>query len=165
MAPLSPIRPTDDAARALARGLIEAARHAALGVIDPGTGAPSVSRIALGVVDASLVTLVSDLALHSRAMRANPAVSLLIGEPGARGDPLTHPRLSIQATARFNPRDGADHARLRDAWRKARPKSALYLDFADFRFVTLHPVSAALNGGFGRAFALTPADLGAADPT
>jgi putative heme iron utilization protein len=164
MASPSPLRPTDDDARALARRLMAEARHAALGVIHPDTGAPFVSRIAFGLADGAPLTLVSDLALHSRAMQANPAVSVLIGEPGGRGDPLTHPRLTVQAMARFIPRDSGDHARLRTLWRRDHPKSALYLDFADFRFVMLSPVSAALNGGFGKAFALTPADLGAADP-
>lgn len=164
MAAAPPLRPTDDDARALARRLIRGARHAALGVIHPDTGAPFVSRIAFAVIAGEPCTLVSDLSLHSRAMRADPAVSALLGEPGPRGDPLTHPRLTLQARAAFVPRDGDDHARLRALWRRARPKSALYIDFADFRFVRLQPVSAALNGGFGKAFALTPADLDTADP-
>ena len=41
-----PIRPTDDDARDQARALIAQARFAALGVIDPATGAPMVTRIA-----------------------------------------------------------------------------------------------------------------------
>ena len=46
--PVNPIRPTDDDARALARALLSGARHAALAVLHPDTGAPFVSRIALG---------------------------------------------------------------------------------------------------------------------
>ena len=46
------------------------------------------------------VTLVSDLSHHTRALRADPACSLLVGEPGEKGDPLTHPRLSLQGRMR-----------------------------------------------------------------
>lgn len=154
-----PLRPTDSEARALARALIGAARHAALGVIHPDTGAPFVSRIAFGCIDGVPLTLISDLALHARAMGRNPAVSVLIGEPGPKGDPLTHPRLTLQATARHIARASTEHAQKRGLWLEKHPKATLYIDFADFTFVELVPTSAMLNGGFGKAFALTPADL------
>jgi putative heme iron utilization protein len=48
---------------------------------------------------------------------------------------------------------------LRAHWLKGHPKAALYIDFADFAFVRLTPESALLNGGFGRAFRLSPEDL------
>jgi hypothetical protein len=38
---------------------------------------------------------------------------------------------------------------------------ANYVDFGDFGFVRLVPLSALLNGGFGRAVRLTAQDLGA----
>ncbi|WP_102226014.1 HugZ family pyridoxamine 5'-phosphate oxidase [Acidimangrovimonas sediminis] len=156
----SPIRPTDDAARALARDLLQGATFAALAVTDPASGAPFVSRIALGLDPEGLpVTLISTLAAHTAALKADPRCALLIGEPGPRGDPLTHPRLSLQATARFIPRDGPDHAALRAHYLASHPKAKLYADFADFGFVVFDPSGAALNGGFGRAFHLTPADL------
>lgn len=155
-----PIRPTTDDARALAQDLIACARHAALGVIDPDTGAPHVSRIAFGSINGVPVTLISDLALHSRAIRQNPDVSVLIGEPGPKGDPLTYPRLTLQASACPIARNTAEHAKIRGLWLETHPKAALYIDFADFAFVKLTPISGALNGGFGKAFALTAADLG-----
>ena len=153
-----PLRPTDDDARAQARDLIDTARFAALGVL--ADGVPMVSRVALAT-DAcgTPVSLISDLALHTAALRATPACSLLLGEPGAKGDPLTHPRLTLQVRAEFIARDSADHPRLRARYLDLRPKSALYLDFADFNFVRFVPVAAMLNGGVGRAFHLTPADL------
>jgi len=159
MAKTDPIRPTDDEARALARRLIAGARFAALGVLTP-EGAPQVTRIAFGTApDGGGLTLVSDLAAHTKALRADPRASLLLGEPGPRGDPLTHPRLTLQALAGFVPRDGDDHAALTELWLAAHPKARLYAGFADFRFVRFTPVSAFLNGGFGRAFRLSAADL------
>ena len=74
-----PIRPTDAEARSLARDLIKDARYAALGVIDPATGAPMVTRIALVPgPDGVPLTLISELSSHTAALRANPACSLLI---------------------------------------------------------------------------------------
>jgi len=159
MAETNPIRPTDDEARALARGLLAAARFGALGVIDPATGAPSVSRIAVGTTpQGAPMSLVSTLSGHTRALRANPACSLLVGEPGPKGDPLTHPRLSLHATARFVGREAPEHAGLRAHYLESHPKAALYIDFADFCFVVFDLRGASLNGGFGKAYELTPAD-------
>lgn len=149
-----PIRPTDDEARALARGLLAQARFGALGVIDPEGGGPMVTRVAVGWDGAAALILVSDLSLHTRALAADPACSLLVGEPGPKGDPLTHPRLTLMARA-----ETAEKADLREMWLAAHPKAALYIDFADFRMLRLVPRAAHLNGGFGRAFRLTPADL------
>ncbi|HID67192.1 MAG TPA: pyridoxamine 5-phosphate oxidase [Roseibacterium sp.] len=153
--PKDPIRPTDDKARAQARFLINAARFAALAVLDPETGAPLVTRIALVPgPDGAPLTLVSTLSTHTGALDANPTCSLLIGEPGAKGDPLTHPRLSMQAEAM-----PADKAALKQHYLNLYPKAQLYYDFSDFRLIRFAPRSALLNGGFGKAFRLTNDDL------
>ena len=155
----SPIRPTDDEARRLARSLIDGARFGALAVVHPDSGMPHVSRVGIGTdPEGGPVTLISELSLHTRALRAVPRACVLLGEPAPRGDPLTHPRLSLDVLARFVPR-GPEHEALRTAWLAQHPKARLYLDFADFSLVRLAPVSAALNGGFGKAFVLTAEDL------
>lgn len=160
MTATTPIRPTDDEARMKARRLLAVAAHGALGTLDPDSGAPLVTRIALAMSPEGLpVTLVSDLSAHTRALRADPRASVLVGEPGPKGDPLTHPRLTLRARARFVPHGGEEHARLRRFYLAQRPKSALYADFADFSFVVLDPLGASLNGGFGKAYSLTRADL------
>ena len=43
-----------------------------------------------------------------------------------------------------------------------QPKAKLYIDFGDFSLVRLRVTKAHLNGGFGKAFILTPEDLGMA---
>ena len=157
-----PVRPADAESRALARSLISGARFAALAVIRPGTAAPFVSRIALGTDAAGVpLTLVSSLSQHAAALAAGGEVSVLVGEPGPRGDPLTHPRLTFQATPEAVARDAPEHAALRARWLEAHPKARLYVDFTDFGFVRLRPLSGALNGGFGNAYALDAADLAA----
>lgn len=161
---IDPIRPTTAQARALARGLIDTARFGALATLDPDNGAPYVARVATGADEDGPLTLISTLSRHTRALAADPRASVLLGEPGARGDPLTHPRITLQARAAFIERNDPAHAVLRARWLTTHPKAKLYIDFTDFAFVRLQVLSAALNGGFGQAFALTPADLGLPAP-
>lgn len=157
---LPPIRPTDDEARNMARKLIAEARIASLAVLDPASGAPHVTRIAFGLSpQGTWLTLVSSLAFHTQALKSTPLVSLLLGEPPAKGDPLAFPRLSAQAVPEFVPRDAEAHALYRAAWLTHHPKSTLYIDFADFSFVTFSPRKADLNGGFGKAYHLGPEDM------
>ncbi len=151
----NPIRETDDEARRLAWDLIAQARFGALGVTDPDSGAPMVTRIAVVPGPGGLpLTLISDLSQHTVALKANPACSLLLGEPGAKGDPLTHPRVTLQCIA-----EEADKAALKDHYLSAYPKAQLYYDFADFRLYRFTVIKAFLNGGFGKAFVLSPEDL------
>lgn len=155
-----PVRPADDEARKLARKLLSAARHGALAVLNPDTGSPHVTRIALTGGPGVPVTPISDLAAHTAALRANPAASLMVGEPGDKGDPLTHPRLTLDLRAEFVARGSEEDRALRTAHAAASPKSKLWIGFADFNMVRLVPLAGFLNGGFGKAFTLTPADLG-----
>ena len=153
-----PVQPADDAARAVARQLMTTT-HAAVAYLDP-TGAPTISRIAFGLCPLGQpMTLISSLAPHFAALKADPRCSLMVGDVGAKGDPLTHPRLMIRANAAFVSADAPDRPALRAHWLKGHPKAALYIDFTDFAFVRLTPESALLNGGFGRAFRLSPEDL------
>ena len=158
---IDPIRETDDEARALGRRLIDTARFGALAVRDPETGAPMVSRVAVATDPSGLpISLVSDLSHHTQALKVDPVCSLLVGEPGDRGDPLTHPRITLQCRAGFL-RHGEDgHRALRDHYLTRHPKAQLYIDFADFSFALLKVEDVHLNGGFGKAYRLTPSDLG-----
>ena len=127
--PDSPIRDTDSQARELARKLLREARYGALAVLSDG--APFVSRIALAPDNNSLLTLISDLAPHTAALRASPKASLMIGEPG-RGDPLAHPRMTLSVAAEF-----IDKATAADTYLAHQPKAKLYIGFGDFRLVRL----------------------------
>lgn len=149
-----PVNPTDDEARALARRLIASADFGALAVHAPEGPAPLVSRVAVAAFGGVPHLLISALSVHTAALRANPACSILLGEPGARGDPLTHPRLTYVAEAA-----PADKAALRDAWLARHPKAKLYYDFADFALIRLEPRAGLLNGGFGKAYRLAPGDM------
>ena len=151
---INPIQPTDDDARALIRWLLAEARFGALAVRHPETGAPYVSRSATVALDEAPHLLISTLSLHTKALMADPQCSLLLGEPGDKGDPLTHPRMTVMGCAEL-----ADKAALKEAWLAAIPKAKLYYDFTDFQMWRITPETIHLNGGFGKAFELTPDDL------
>jgi putative heme iron utilization protein len=139
------LRQTDDEARRLARVLVRSARYMAIAVIDPATGYPS-------------AILVSSLSSHTQALLADRRCSLLAGEPG-KGDPLAHARITLQCDAAPVSRDSAAHAVIRQRFLDRHPKSELYVDFGDFCFFRIAPISASLNGGFGRAYVLDGQDL------
>ncbi len=156
----NPIRETDDDARKLAEDFLHSCRHAALGVMITDQH-PLVTRIAFGLdLDGTPLSLISGLSAHTKALRAHPQCSLLLGEPGERGDPLSHPRLSLMARAEIMPRNSADHDARAAHYLTQNPKAKLYLSLADFTFVRFVVQEAALNGGFGKAYQLQPSDLG-----
>ena len=153
------IRDTNEEARALARLLISTAPFAAIAVIDPVTGYPNSSRVLMGTDKAGTPTiLVSGLSAHTRALAASAKCSLLVGEPG-KGDPLAWPRLGLQCDAEKIAPEDAARSHIRARFLRRHKKAALYADFADFMFFRLTPVTASLNGGFGRAYQLTTDDL------
>lgn len=146
---------TGDSSRCLAQHLLRSARHGALGVICPATQAPHVTRVSVGTApDGMPITLVSEISMHTGALKHNPACSLLVGEAGARGDPLTHPRLTLHCTA-----CPTDKAALKQLFLTQHPKATLYFDFSDFIMLRLEVQTAHLNGGFGRAYQISTQDL------
>lgn len=150
----STINPTTPEAIATAKSLLATARFAALAVTHPETGHPYVSRVAVAADQAEVLMLISTLSVHTQALQAHPNCALLIGEPGAKGDPLTHPRMTLSGLA-----VSTDKAAYKHHWLTAIPKAQLYYDFADFQMYRMTPSAIDLNGGFGKAFRLTPTDL------
>ena len=144
--------PPDAEARHLADELMEA-KHGALGTLL--NRAPFVTRVALARNGGAFLTLVSDLAPHTEALRRTPQASLLLGEPPAKGDPLAFPRLTLQVDATFLEKTETSKAQ----YLASQPKAQLYIGFADFHLVRLTPSEAHLNGGFGKAYRFTSGDL------
>lgn len=165
MCKTDPTRPADDEARTLAARLIQDARSAALAYQGLQGGRPGVSRIGLAPISEGFLTLVSDLAAHTAALRANPEATLMLGDPPLKGDPLAFPRLMVEVTARFLDKTRAEAQAAQAAYLAHQPKAALYIGFADFHLVVLRPEGALLNGGFGKAWRLSPQDLAFAPPS
>lgn len=155
-----PHRDADREAIMQARAILETARNAVLAVLDP-QGWPMVSRIALQTDAAGQpLAMLSGLALHTAALRADPRAALLLDAPtgnGARGRDLTRARLSLQVEAR--PVAPEDDEALRRAWVRRDPKAAVYARLPDFRLWRMQPRAGLLNAGFGRAYRLSAADL------
>ncbi|MEO0357309.1 MAG: pyridoxamine 5'-phosphate oxidase family protein, partial [Pseudomonadota bacterium] len=60
---------------------------------------PNISRIGTAYFDQAIYALLSDLSPHTAALIHTPNCALLFGDAGDKGDPLNHPRLSLQVTA------------------------------------------------------------------
>jgi len=153
MSKRDPINPTDETARSLARDLLRQTRFGALAVTQED-GTPYVARVAMLWDEGALITLISTLSAHTGALQTNARCAALVGEPGDKGDPLTHPRMTLQCRA-----VQADKAQLKTSWLTAIPKAKLYYDFTDFLMFRLTPEIVHLNGGFGKAYHLTPSDI------
>lgn len=153
------IRQTDAEAIRLARTLVRSARYGALAVLDPEDGSPQASRVAVATdLDGTPLILVSSLAGHTAGLVADARCSLLLGEPG-KGDPLAHARITLSCRAARIERGSDEHARAERRYLNRHPKARLYVGFPDFAFFRLDPQKASLNGGFGKAYALTRSDL------
>jgi heme iron utilization protein len=151
------LRETDDAARAQARAFVRDSPHGALATLEPQTGWPQASRVSLGVDSEGVpLILISRLSAHYGALDADARCSLLLGETGD-GDPLRHPRITVVCLAAKVPIEA--RAAAKEQFLKRHPGAELYADFSDFDFWRLVPQRASLNAGFGRAYALTAADL------
>jgi putative heme iron utilization protein len=149
------LRPTDEEAVRLARTLVRSARHGAIAVLEPETGAPLASRVAVATDhDGAPVILISGLAAHTGGIEADPRCSLLVGEPG-KGDAMAHARITLICIAEKIARDDPRHERIAGRFLSHTPKAKLYAGLGDFAFYRLEPQRASLNGGFGKAYALT----------
>ena len=154
-------------ARTLMRGLDRASLATALpGPLATPEGAATAAwpyaSLVLVAVDHDLapILLISTLAEHSKAIAADPRVSLLFDGTAGLDQPLTGPRLTVLGTAE---RSTDPQARRRFLAR--HPDAAMYADFADFHVHRVAVARAHLVAGFGRIRWIEGADLvGAAPP-
>ena len=155
------LQEVDASTRRQAKTFLRTARHGALASLDADTGTPMASRVSLASAsDGAPVFLISRLSGHFSALEADARASILLGEPG-KGDPLAHPRITVFGTAEMISDARRDGIRSRFLLR--HPKAELYADFGDFAFWRLNILGASFNAGFGKAYAMSAADL--ATPT
>ncbi len=137
---------------------MRSARYAALATLDPLDGSPSVSRVSLATaMDGSPIFLDVEAFKPLHKSNGGRSVPLLVGEPG-KGDPLAHPRMTLTGKSRANAVSTGAHLCSKSIPRR-HPKAALYADFPDFSFWRFATARASLNGGFGKAYALTTDDI------
>lgn len=129
----------------VARGLVRAARRAALATLDADSGAPYVSLVAVATLsDGAPVLLLSTLAKHTKNLTADPRASLLFEDVGAE-NPLADPRVSVSG-----PVAATDDPEARRRYLARHPGHRGFSGFKDFSFFRLEPETAHLVAGFGR---------------
>ena len=154
-----PWRGVDDEARALARRLVRTARFAAIATLNPESGWPQATRVAVATDSGGQpLILISSLAAHTPALKADPRCTLLFGEPG-KGDPLAHPRISVAGTAKFPPLASEEEKLLKARFLARHPQAASYATLSDFHLVRIEVDSASLNGGFAKAYRMEAEDF------
>ncbi|UCH74205.1 MAG: pyridoxamine 5'-phosphate oxidase family protein [Rhodospirillales bacterium] len=104
--------------------------------------------------DASPLLLISDLADHTRNLRADSRVALLFDGTGGLDDPLTGPRVSLQGKAEMV----VDEAMM-GRYLRRHPSAERYAEFADFHLVRVRPRRAHLVAGFGKVEWVEGGDL------
>ena len=140
---------------ALARGLVEEARSAALASLD-ASGAPFASYVTVArAADGSPLLLLSRLALHTQNLTRDPRASLLfVREPQAGEESMTAARLTVSGRM-----VGESAPDCRERFLARHPDAARYADFADVSLYRLNVAGGHLVAGFGRIVALSRKDL------
>jgi putative heme iron utilization protein len=125
---------------------------AALGTLH--AGAPYVSMVPYAIASdgSGLIIHVSSLSSHTRDMRTDPRVSMLVmqaqsGETSA----LELPRASIQGTALELAADSPDLPGFRAAYLERFPEASQMFGFADFSLFKIQPESVRFIAGFAQA--------------
>jgi putative heme iron utilization protein len=146
------------------RELVRTCDRAALATALPGSageGAWPYASLVLVAVDHDLspLLLLSDLAEHTKAIAADPRVSLLFDGTGGLAQPLTGPRVTLLGRA-----DKTDDERLKRRFLRHHPDAELYAGFRDFSFYRVSLQRTHVVGGFGKIRWIEPAELLAVSP-
>ncbi len=119
-------------------------------------GYPYGSFVTFGLDAGSPVFLISELAEHTRNLRADSRSSLLVVEQGT-GDPLARGRITIAGKIRvLERRPDLDTAR--EAFLRFHSNAAYYIDFKDFHLWRQEVQSLRYIGGYGRMSWIEAAD-------
>lgn len=142
------------------RTLLAAARTAALATLGDG-GFPFGSLVAHAADAAGQpLLLLSDLAEHTRNLRADPRASLMATDAGS-GDPLALARVTL--VGEVHELAGDEREAGLAIYRLAHP-GAFYAGFSDFRLYRLAVASVRYVGGFGRMSWVDAGPYTAAEP-
>jgi len=106
--------------------------------------------------------LISNMAMHTQNLKADPRASLFVAQAAADGDPLGAARATLVGTA--EPVPEVDLASARELYLAAHESSKYWVDFADFNFFRLAVTDIYYVGGFGVMGWVDAADYAAAQP-
>ena len=91
--------------------------------------------------------LISNMAMHTQNLKAEPRCSLFFAQANADGDPLGAARAALIGIAESVP--ASDLASVREIYLARHENSRYWVDFSDFSFFRLQPVDLYYVGGFG----------------
>lgn len=138
------------------RALVFGRRAAALGTLQDGAPFVSMTPFAWDDGSGAFVVHVSGLAAHTKAMRREPRVSLMVMQPEGEGTQAQAlARVTVQAEAAECPGGSPEEAAARAAYLARFPEGEPLTAFGDFAFFRLRPVQARFVGGFAQAASLT----------
>jgi putative heme iron utilization protein len=93
------------------------------------------------------IFLISNMAMHTQNLKADPRCSLFVGQAAADGDPLGAARATLVGNA--EPVPAQDLPSVRETYLARHENSRYWVDFADFSFFRLQPIDLYYVGGFG----------------
>jgi heme iron utilization protein len=112
----------------------------------PGFPFGSLMPFALDSVGRSIF-LISNMAMHTKNLKADSRCSLFVGQAGADGDALGAARATMIGNAEPVPEN--DVAGAREKYLARHENSRYWVDFSDFSFFRLQPIDLYYVGGFG----------------
>lgn len=119
-------------------------------------GYPYGSFVTFAMEGPNPVFFISQLAEHTKNLRGDSRASLLVAE-GGEADPLANGRVTMLGHCRVL-EPGAERDAAKDAYLKAHPNAAYYVDYKDFGFWLLEVEAVRYIGGYGRMSWVEPAD-------
>ena len=125
----APAGPQDARAEGIAdaKRLMRTARTGALATLEED-GAPLSTLVGVASdFDGSPLFLMSTLSRHTRNLARDPRASLLLTGEHQRGDPLNHPRLTLNGRI-----EASEDKRAKGRYLRRNPKARLYAGFGDF---------------------------------
>jgi putative heme iron utilization protein len=127
--------------------------HATAALATLHNGEPAISMVPVALAPDGLLIHVSELATHTRDMRAHSRVSLLLMDEA--GDlPQARPRVSIAGRSEFIGKDTVDYEAARDRYLARFAQAQMTFGLGDFSLVRIAPLSARFVAGFAQAHAL-----------
>jgi len=142
------------------RDLLRNQQVASLGTLHKGQPYVSMVPFALRPGGTDFIVHVSQLAAHTKDMRAHPQVSLLVVAPPAPGVMAQElARITVQGEAVQVAAGTPEHAAAKAVYLTRFPQSELMFGFSDFSLFAIVPDSIRFVGGFAQATTISPHTL------
>jgi hypothetical protein len=93
------------------------------------------------------IFLISNMAMHTQNLKADPRCSLFVGQAAVDGDALGAARATLIGNAEPVPEN--DVGGVRERYLARHENSRYWVDFPDFSFFRLQPIDLYYVGGFG----------------